>query len=87
MKRIVAEPGWGNLIIEDDDTGEVSLQGLSGGFTMYWHRMVLTTEEVAAFKDGRLDIDKMVREMNHGTEPRAARITAAHEIADLKKAQ
>jgi hypothetical protein len=35
MKTIIAEPGWGNLIIEDDEPGEISLQCLGGGFAMY----------------------------------------------------
>jgi hypothetical protein len=83
MKAIIAEPGWGNLIIEDDETGEISLQCLGGGFAMYWHRIVLTADETTAFRSGSLDVDNLVWEMNHGTERMAPRIVAPYENAGL----
>lgn len=85
MRKIIADPGWGNLIVEDDETHEISLQCLSGGFAMYWHRVVLTPEEVLAFKTGQLDIDNMVREINHGAASMASRISPSYDVAELEK--
>lgn len=83
MRKIIAKPGWGNLIIEDDETHEVSLQCLGGGFAMYWHRIVLTADETTAFRAGELDIEGMVWEMNHGTERMAPRIVASYPLNEL----
>ena len=79
-KRIIAQPGWGTLVVEDADTHELSLQCLGGSFAMYWHRVVLTPDEVAAFRAGQLDVDAMVREMNRGTERMAKRILPGYEL-------
>jgi hypothetical protein len=79
-RRVIARPAWGTVIVEDEGTHKLSLQCLSGGFAMYWHRVVLTPDEAAAFRAGQLDVDTMVREMNHGTERMAKRIVPAYAI-------
>lgn len=85
MKRVIGEPGWGNVIIEDTDTKELSFQCLSGGFAMYWHRIVLTPKEVVEYKSGLLDVNKIANEMNHHTERMASRIVASYSIEDIQR--
>lgn len=63
MKQVIADPGWGNMIIEDTETHEFSFQCLCGGFAMYWRRIVLTQEEVNQFRAGTFDADRMLREV------------------------
>jgi hypothetical protein len=35
VKFIISEPGWGNLVLEDTETGEVSFQCVCGGIGVY----------------------------------------------------
>ena len=63
MKKILAEPSWGVLIIHDTDNEEMSLQCLCGGIAMYEQRVILTPDEVEEFNAGTFDADSMVHEV------------------------
>lgn len=63
MKQVIADPGWGNMIIEDTETHEFSFQCLCGGIAMYWRRLILTEDEINQFRAGTFDADRMVREV------------------------
>jgi len=68
MKKVTATPSWGVTIIEDDATGEVSLQCVCGGIGMYYRRVILTPEEAEELRAGSFDFDRMVREVCRETE-------------------
>ena len=61
--KILSEPSWGVQIIEDTETGEVSFQCVCGGIGMYYRRIVLSSEEIAAFAAGKLDVDRLVSDI------------------------
>lgn len=63
MKRIISEPTWGAIVIEDTDTNEFSFQCLCGGVGMYWERVLLNSDEVQRIRDGTFDADQMVSDV------------------------
>jgi hypothetical protein len=63
MIRTIAEANWAISIIEDTETGQLSLQCMCGQLGMYPQRVALTDEESARFRRGALDIDQMVRDV------------------------
>jgi hypothetical protein len=85
MKCILSEPGWGNLVIEDTETGEVSFQCVCGGIGMYYQRVVLTPEEAAEVRDGSFDADRMVHEVCKRTARVQDRLVAPFPTEDLVK--
>jgi len=54
---------FGMEIIEDTDTGEVSLQCLCGQMAMYPQRVVLTPDEVQEFREGTFDAHSLAYEI------------------------
>jgi hypothetical protein len=72
MMRTLAEAHWAISIIEDTATGEVSFQCMCGQVGMYPQRIVLTDEEVDEFSKGRLDVDKLAKDVCKDA-PRVAR--------------
>jgi hypothetical protein len=83
MKRIIADCGWGNMIIEDTDTNEFSFQCMCGGIGMYWRRVVLTTDEIAEFREGAFDADRMVYEVCRETDRVVDRLVPSYLPQDL----
>lgn len=63
MKRIVSEPTWGAMVVEDTETSEFSFQCLCGGAAMYWTRVVLNEAETKGLLDGSLNPDQMVSDV------------------------
>jgi len=83
MKRILSEPGWGNVVIEDTESNEISFQCLCGGVGMYYQRVLLTAEEVAEVRDGSFDAARMVHEVCKRTERVQDRLVPALPVKDL----
>ena len=83
MKRIVAEPSWGAMIIHDTDNDELSLQCTCGGIAMYYQRVVLTLEESADFKAGALDVDTLIYEVCKDIPRVADRLAPILAVKDL----
>jgi len=54
---------FGMEIIEDTDTGEMSLQCLCGQMAMYPQRVVLTPDEVQEFREGTFDAHSLAYEI------------------------
>jgi hypothetical protein len=67
MKQVILEPSWGAQIIEDTESGELSLQCICGGIGMYYRRIVLDSEEAGQLRAGTLDLDALVYEICHET--------------------
>jgi hypothetical protein len=83
MNKTLAEPSWGARIIEDTDTGSLSLQCICGGIGMYYRRIILTAEEANAFRQGRLDLDQLVRDVCKETPRVAGRIVPSFREDEL----
>ena len=63
MINILSEPSWGVQILEDTESGQVSFQCVCGGIAMYYRRIVLTSEEVAALAIGQLNVEQLVSDI------------------------
>lgn len=83
----MSDPGWGTMIIEDTDTGELSLQCLCGGVGMYWRRVVLTADEIEEFHEGTFDALRMVVEVCRETHVVEGRLVSSFPVADLVREQ
>ena len=69
MKQVILEPSWGVQIIEDTESGELSLQCVCGGIGMYYRRILLDPGESERLRSGMLDVDGLVYDVCH-EEPR-----------------
>ncbi len=54
---------WGLILLYDAATDELSAECVCGGAAMYGVRIVLSPAERTALKDGRLDFQKLSKEM------------------------
>jgi hypothetical protein len=63
MIKLLSEPSWGVQILEETDTGEVSLQCVCGGIGLYYRRIVLDQGEIEALNEGTLDIDALASDV------------------------
>ncbi|HWO08458.1 MAG TPA: hypothetical protein VNN80_03230 [Polyangiaceae bacterium] len=79
----MAEANWGISVIEDRETGEVSLQCICGQVGLYPRRAVLTKEEVEAFRQGHLDIDQAVSDICKETDRFANRLVPPISLDQL----
>ncbi len=86
MIRVIQEPTWGALVLEDTTTGELSFQCVCGGMAMYWQRVVLTPEEAAEVHEGTFDADRMVNEVCKKTPRVADRLVEPLDAARLTRA-
>jgi hypothetical protein len=87
MKRIIAEPGWGNMLVEDDETGEVSFQCICGGIAMYSVRIVLNAEELSELREGTFDADRMVQEVCKKTARVRDRLVPGFTMAEVARSK
>lgn len=58
----LGRPEQHELVLADSHAAqnEISLQCLCGGFAMYWRRILLTSDEIEAFKNGTLDLNGLI---------------------------
>jgi hypothetical protein len=77
MKRILSEPSWGVMLIEDTETQEISIQCMCGGIGMYAQRVILTPDEVEEVRDGTFDADRMASEVCKQSARLAGRLVQA----------
>lgn len=83
MMRILSAPEYGLLFLEDDETGEISVQCLCGGMASWWRRVVLTKEEAEEFHCGSFDAKRMMVEICRNWPSVADRIVPAIELNEL----
>ena len=82
--RLVRGPlSFGLEIIEDTDTGELSLQCLCGQMAMYPRRVVLSADEVEQFRTGTLDTKALVYDICHEDPRMVGRIVPPFPAATL----
>jgi len=83
MIRILEAPEYGVLILEDDQSGEISLQCLCGGLASWWKRLVLNEEENAEFRAGQLDTKRLMVEICRDWPPIALRLVEPIDLREL----
>lgn len=74
MIRIIEAPEYGLMFLEDDQSGEISIQCLCGGLATWWKRLVLSGEETADYRAGRLDAKRLMAEICRNWPPGASRL-------------
>jgi hypothetical protein len=77
MKKAYASSSWGVTIIEDTETGHVSLQCICGGIGMYYRRMIMSEAEIEQWRSGTLDIVRLVSDICKEVPRVAARMVPA----------
>lgn len=85
MKKVIATPAWGAIVIEDTDTRELSMQCICGGIGMYAQRVILTPEEVEEVRDGTFDADRLVSEVCKRTARVTGRLVPALNSNEIPK--
>lgn len=63
MMRLINVTSWGDQLIEDTETQQISFQCLCGQIALYFQRIMLTPDELRAIHAGEFDYDAMVRAM------------------------
>ena len=83
MMRIISAPEYGLLFLQDDETGDISIQCLCGGMASWWRRVVLTTEEVDDFRLGTFDAKRMMIEICRNWPSVSDRMVPPIELSEL----
>ena len=83
MMRVLSAPEYGLLFLQDDETGEVSIQCLCGGMASWWRRVVLTRDEVDEFRCGSFDAKRMMVEICRNLPSVSNRMVPPIELSEL----
>lgn len=83
MKVVRAAIEFGVEVVEDTDTGELSLQCICGGIGMYTQRVVLTPEETQEFREGAFDARSLAYEVCHGVPRAVGRVVPSFSPSEL----
>jgi hypothetical protein len=84
MKKTKAAISFGLEIIEDTDTGELSLQCLCGQMALYPRRVVLTPDETARFNAGSFDAEALMRAICREGPEVVDRVVPAFPISEVE---
>jgi hypothetical protein len=83
MKRLLAAPEFGMMVVEDTDSEEISFQCLCAQMGMWWRRIVLTDEEVTEWRNNSLDLHRLMVDICSESPRTAPRMVPAFDENDI----
>lgn len=83
MKKLLSAPEFGKIVVEDTDSHEISFQCTCGQMAMYERRIVLADDEVAEWREGSLDLSRLMIQICREDPLVAHRVVPAFRFADI----